>query len=232
MRTLLLCFLLSRASVVVGLASERRPWDAIRFVQQSSKFVPLPFVSRNLGTVDVAIGDVLYIPEGIVSTVSPFTMAPLDDVVMGGASSSTFESKTGTWTGTVTDANNGGFIGIRSTPPFCWNMKRCNGLEWTIKLYGTTKTKRFKFVLRDTNEFNGITWTTSVSVKPGTNKVRIMFNKQIPALFAQTISDKTFRKTNVCAVQVAYSKFEYNGALNSEFELGEIRLQLLSLRAI
>ena len=45
-----------------------------------------------------------------------FTFAPLDDVVMGGVSSSTFSSATGKWTGIVSESNSGGFIGIRSTP--------------------------------------------------------------------------------------------------------------------
>jgi hypothetical protein len=48
--------------------------------------------------------------------------ASSDDVVMGGTSSSTFDSNTGIWTGTVTTVDSyGGFIGIRSVPGFLWN---------------------------------------------------------------------------------------------------------------
>lgn len=215
--------------IVSGFAAERKPWDAIRFVQQSIKFVTVPFVSGNTSSRNVKKGDVLWKVEDNLR--NSFTMAPLDDVVMGGASSSTFESKTGIWSGSVTDANNGGFIGIRSTPAFQWNIQSCRGLEWKIKSYQPSLT-RVKFVLRDSTEFNGITWTTSVNVQPGMNSVRMLFDKQVPALFAKTIPDQTFRKENVCAVQVAYSKFEYDGKLNPKFELGDVRLQLLELRAI
>jgi hypothetical protein len=151
---------------------------------------------------------------------------------MGGASASTFDTSSGIWSGTVTDANSGGFIGLRSSPSLAWNMRTCKGLEWKVKLNSPVKqVRRFKFVLRDSTDFNGITWTTSVDLKPGVNTVRIDFAKQVPALFARTVTCKTFQKETVAGVQIAYSKFEYDGALNPKFTLGNIELQLLELRA-
>ena len=151
---------------------------------------------------------------------------------MGGASSSSFDSSDGIWKGTCTDANNGGFIGLRSTPSQSWNMRTCKGLAWKIKLNSSDKkARRYKFVLRDSTEFNGITWTTIAELKPGVNTVRIDFAKQVPALLARTVPGKTFQKESVNAVQIAYSKFEYDGALNPNFALGDIELQLLELRA-
>jgi len=212
-----------------GFAAERRPWEALRFLQQSSKFVSLPFLGGTAEEKSVRAGETLW-TAGDAS--NSFTMAPLDDVVMGGASASTFDSNTGTWSGTVTDANNGGFIGIRSTPGFQWDCTSCKGLEWKLKLGGEAKgVKRFKFVLRDSSEFNGITWTTSVDLKPGMNTVKMPFDKQVPALFARTVPDQTFQKDNVVAVQVSFSKFEYDGDMNPKFSLGDIKLQLLELRA-
>jgi hypothetical protein len=91
--------------------TEQRQRKILRFVQQSSKFVQFPFLgrstTRNVQTVRKKSGS---------TSSSTFTMALLDDVVRGGASASTFDDTTGTWSGMVTDANNGGFIGIRSTP--------------------------------------------------------------------------------------------------------------------
>lgn len=227
---------------VSGLATtERKPWNVFRFVQQSSKFVSLPFVSNNSNSKsqlpNVKVGDILWkvLPSNgnINDEKSSFTMGPLDDVVMGGASSSTFDSNTGIWSGTVTDANNGGFIGIRSFPTLQWNMEKCNGLQWKVRSYKTS-TVSIKFVLRDTTDFNGITWTTIASIVPGINTIKIQFNKQIPALFAKTILDQQglFRKNNICAVQLAYSKFDIDGKLNSKFQMGDFSLQLLELKAI
>jgi outer membrane lipoprotein SlyB len=228
--------------------SSRRPWEVFRFLKQSSQFVTVPFVPRStkMDQRTIRPGDVLWRAVGSSSSgnnsrdenKNVFTMGPLDDVVMGGASSSTFDGATGTWSGSVTDANNGGFIGIRSTPGFEWDMTKCKGLEWKVRLVEPSSSsqqqqqRRFKFVVRDSAEFNGITWTTSKDLNPtGVNTVRIDFNQQIPALFAKTVPNQTFKKNNVVAVQIAYSKFEYDGKLNPKFSLGDMRLQLLELRA-
>jgi Complex I intermediate-associated protein 30 (CIA30) len=219
---------------VSALASTKKPWDIVRFVQQSSTFVSLPFVNSkgNNEPRKVQVGDVLWkVPNGNTNDEYSFSMGPLDDVVMGGASSSSFDRNTGIWRGSVTDANNGGFIGIRSFPTLQYNMEKCNGIQWKLRSY-QTKAIRLKFVLRDTTDFNGITWTTIANVEPGINTIKIQFNKQVPALFARTVPDQVFRKTSVCAVQMAYSKFEYDGKLNPKFQLGDFSLQLLELRAI
>lgn len=220
------CLIATLPPFALGFAAERKPWDGFRFLQQSSKFVTLPFAPKQQKTVSP--NSVLWRAGDTAS--NSFDMAPLDDVVMGGASASTFDGNTGTWSGTVTDANSGGFIGIRSSPAFVWDMQTCKGLEWKVKLIAPSA-GRFKFVLRDSTDFNGITWTTSVDLKSGMNTVKIDFDKQIPALFARTVPNQTFRKNNVVGVQVSYSKFEYDGDLNPNFALGDVKLQLLELRA-
>jgi hypothetical protein len=192
-----------------------KPWNFFQFAQQSSKFVTLPFTSFKKQTVQP--GDSL--------TVS---MSPLDDVVMGGASSSSFDASTGTWSGQVTDDNNGGFVGIRSLPKEVWDMTHCQGLVWTVR---SKTTGRFKFIARDSSDFNGITWSTSCNVEPGMNRVFVDFQKQIPALLARTVPTVTFDKGNVVGVQIAYSKFEYDGELNPYFKVGPVHLQLMELRA-
>jgi outer membrane protein assembly factor BamB len=59
-------------------------------------------------------GEILWTPTSSSSSSSSSLLrfAPLDDVVMGGASYSTIDNNTGIWCGYVTDANNGGFVGI------------------------------------------------------------------------------------------------------------------------
>jgi hypothetical protein len=215
---------------------ERLPWDAMRFMKQSSKFVSInPFSRKQQLTVQP--GDLLWSPSS-----QQFALSPLDDLVMGGASSSSFDNNTGKWKGVVTDANNGGFIGVRSTPSFEWNMESCNGIELKVKT--SLERRRFKVVLRDSTDFNGVCWTTSIDVGKGNNNiiklfrndsgvttVKIPFRSQIPTIFARTVPDQTFRKDNVVGVQLAYSKFEYDGDLNPNFCLGAVDLEILEMRA-
>lgn len=274
-----------RVTPTAGLAMEQRPstikrqpWEFGRFVRQSSKFVNLPFLSSSgstsaSGTVIVP-GTVVWQPSAasgaatvIPTSVPPFSFGPLDDVVMGGASSSTFDNDSGLWKGSVTDANNGGFIGIRSFPAFKWDMTGCQGIELKLRQRGEAD-QRFKVVLRDSTDFNGVCWTTSVNVrgnggsiagsipsymklfrpndssdtttnasktmpsKPTTTTVRIPFDKQIPTLFAKTVTGATtFQKDSIVGVQLAYSKFEYDGGLNPKFTVGDIQLEILEIKA-
>jgi hypothetical protein len=212
------------------MSDERQPWNVFRFAQQSSRFVtlPPPFSSNNSSTKKIQPGDVLWKPSNIRNNFFP-TFAPLDDVVMGGASSSQFNDATGKWTGTVTDANNGGFVGIRTTPNVLLDMSECRGIE--IKLY-SKKQQRIKVALRDSTAFNGIVWSTSVDVTNNGRPIKVPFDKQVPTLFARIDNTaKPFQKDNVTAMQLVYSKFEYEGALNPKFVPGEVDLQVEEIRA-
>lgn len=218
-------------------SSERQPWEPLRFVQQSSKFVSMnPFANKKERVVQP--GDVLWTPS---SSDNAFQFA---DVVMGGVSSSMFDSDTGLWKGSVTDANSGGFIGIRSTPAFAWNMEQCTGIQ--VKLKTTSpNTQRYKFITRDSTDFNGVSWTTSIDVKgtdgpmklftspekSGVTTIKIPFDKQVPTIFAKTVPDQTFQKDNIVGLQLTYSKFEYDGDLNPNFSLGDMELQILEITA-
>ena len=174
------------------------------------------FVSPCLLLLTIS-GDVIWCPGSTESNF--FRFSPLDDVVMGGASESTFDNNTGIWKGTVTSVNNGGFVGIRSNPfaqPL--DMESCTGLE--IKLRGGDG-KRFKGTVRDSTDFNGICWTTSFDTGSSfsplnlwnggdqsgiVGTVKLPFNKQIPTIFARTVPDQVFRSDNVQGIQFAYSK--------------------------
>jgi len=189
--------------------------------------VSLPFAPSSTASSKISPGDTLW-EAGVKS--NPFTFGPLDDVVMGGASSSTFDEATGLWKGTVTTANNGGFIGIRSTP-FKNNLdlSQCKGVEIEII---APKGQRIKGMLRDNTEFNGPTWCTTFNVsKNGVMKVRLPFDKLIATKFARTMEGEVFQKNNVAGVQLVYSKFEYDGKLNPTFAVGDFSLQLVSVKA-
>ena len=161
-----------------------------------------------------------------------FQFSPLDDVVMGGVSSSSFDNRQGVWKGQVTDENNGGFIGIRSTPSVKYDMRNCKGIQVKVKVLSGSKDKRFKLVTRDSTDFNGITWATSVDAKPGRETTwKIPFNQQKATLFAKTVPNQIFDKSQVAGFQITFSKFEYEGNLNPKFEVGDVELQVQEIRA-
>lgn len=215
--------------------AERQPWDAFRFIRQSARFVRPPNPFRTSGAAQVVQpGDVIWSAGDVDcgATIGPkMTWAPLDDVVMGGVSSSEFDNNTGMWGGTVSSTNNGGFVGIRTTPfdpPL--DMTGCKGVE--LRLRGGDA-KRFKAVVRDSTDFNGVCWTSSFDAPRNRNggTVRLSFDKQVPTIFANTVEGKTFMANNVVGFQLAYSKFEYDGGLNPKFALGDFSLQLVEVKA-
>ena len=190
----------------------REPWDFVRFVRQSSKFVSLPKPPTQPTKIEP--GDELWSP----SSSSSFSWGPLDDVVMGGVSSSTFNNKDGKWSGFVTDKNSGGFIGIRTTPfQKALDMSSCTGIEFTLKGVGN---RQFKAVVRDSKDFNGVCWTGtfggaskwglwSNSDNNGAGKqtkIKIPFKTLVPTIFAKTVPDQVLVKDNIVGFQLVYSK--------------------------
>ncbi len=207
-------------------------WDFFRGINQSLKFVSLPKLGKT-SSVKIQPGDIIWdksaSSQGSAQN-NPFAFAPLDDVVMGGVSSSTFVD--GKWTGTVSESNSGGFIGIRSTPfPSPLDMSECKGVEFKIR---GGKNKVFKAVLRDSTDFNGICWASTFGeqfrISDGLS-VKIPFESMIPTIFARTVPDQTLNKSNVVGFQLVYSKFLYDGELNPKFELGDFDLEVLEIKA-
>ncbi|KAL7430802.1 hypothetical protein ACHAXM_002371 [Skeletonema potamos] len=214
-----------QSNTSLAATDERKPWELFRFISQSSKFFTLP--SLPFAKSPVKTGETIW-AAGYPNNF--FNFAPLDDVVMGGASSSNIDNNTGMWTGKVTDANNGGFVGVRSTPfqggSLSLDLCECKGIEIRFR---RGNGKRFKFVVRDSTEFNGICWTTSFDAKEN-GTVRIPFSGQAPTIFAKTISGATFKVSEVVGLQFAYSKFEYDGKLNENFDVGDFALQIVELK--
>lgn len=237
---------LSRSEVEsISNGNERRPWDMMRFLKQSSNFIslPLPF-GKSEAPQTIEPRDILWEP----SVYASFQWAPLDDIVMGGVSSSTVDNVSGLWSGEVSEANSGGFVGIR-TKPFSYplDMSQCSGIEFELE--GSTG-RRIKAIVRDSTDFNGICWTSSFDIESSVDKtdffrsifskesnlddkivVRVPFNEMIPTIFARTVPDQTLQKNNIVGFQLAYSKFEYDGGLNPNFTLGQFSLKISQIRA-
>jgi hypothetical protein len=156
----------------------------------------------------------------------------LDDVVMGGVSSSGLQllPSSALFTGNVSTANSGGFASIRTKnlqPAI--NLSTYSGIELRVKGDGN----RYKFFLRSDDRWDGIGYAHSFNTTPGEwITVKIPFDSLIPVLRAKTISDAAPINTNqIYSFQLMLSKFEYDGQLNPHFQPGEFRLEVETMSA-
>ncbi|KAM0944657.1 putative complex I intermediate-associated protein 30 [Dioscorea sansibarensis] len=164
----------------------------------------------------------------------------LDDVVMGGASESTFQidptgGENGGPTGLfkvcfVSTANNGGFTSIRTknfTVPE--DLSAYDGIEMRVKGDG----HRYKLIVRTSADWDTLGYTASFdTTQDQWQSINIPFSSLRPVFRARTVFDAPpFDPTKIFSLQLMYSKFEYDGKLNPTFVEGEFQLPLSSIRA-
>ena len=218
---------------LASLAMAQQPWDLRRFAKTAFFFnspeevlkrVPLP--GRRAPTLGVD-GELF---SSTAARPSLLQFGPLDDVVMGGVSESTFTTD-GVFSGVVSTDNNGGFAGCRSkalSPPLQLSSK--SGLKMRVR--GDSALRRYKAIVRDSYDWNGIAWSQSFDVPPAEwCDVDLPFDQFVPTLFARTVpGGATVDKSQIHTVQLTYSKFEYDSALNPNFEAGPFELQIENIR--
>lgn len=151
----------------------------------------------------------------------------LDDVVMGGVSQSSIrlESDGAVFSGTVSTANSGGFVSVRTRnfePPL--DLAEAEGVELCVKGDGD----RYKLLLRSESGWDSLAYSYSFDTIPDTQMlIRVPFAKLIPVFRAKTVKDaRPFDSSRVYAFQLMLSKFEYDGALNPHFSPGLFQLQV------
>jgi uncharacterized protein YbjT (DUF2867 family) len=162
----------------------------------------------------------------------------LDDVVMGGVSSSSLQidrtggeqgMPTGVFKGTVSIANNGGFASIR-----CKNfepvedLSAYEGLELRVKGDG----HRFKLIVRTSTDWDAVGYTCGFNTTKGEwQTIRLPFSSFVPVFRARTVKDAApFNTANIASLQILYSKFESDGELNPKFEAGPFELPISSIK--
>jgi hypothetical protein len=230
-------------AVIVSAANKsvRQRWELGRFLRTANFYgaltpkIALPFLTRKSSKSKlVSPGDVLWNSlKDDGKCQSDFIWGPLDDVVMGGVSKSDLnpgEAFKGLWSGFTSSANNGGFAGIRTktfNPPL--DLGGCKGIR--VKLMGDGQ--RYKMILRDDDDWNGIAWSHSFdTVKGRSIDISIPFEKFSPTRFARRVPMVVpFRKNSLAGVQLTLSKFEYEGDLNPKFVEGPFSVKLESLQA-
>jgi hypothetical protein len=222
------------AQAKVEDASEvKRSWDIGRFAKTAGEFGylkppnPIKVINGMMGSSTAMTGRPIAREEIIYSAViNPLKLVfrPLDDVVMGGSSKSSFDDTTGLWSGEVI-TEGAGFVGIRTRPfepPL--DLSRCNGLRLKVKGQG----QRFKLIVRDDDQFNGIAWSYSFDTNPWFDTdVKIPLEAFVPTKFARVVEPKpTLNVATISALQITYSKFEYGDKLNPKFKAGDFKLVL------
>ena len=60
--------------------------------------------------------------------------------------------------------------------------------------------------------------------------VRIPYDSLVPTIFARTVPNVEIDLTNIVGLQLALSKFEYDGELNPLFSQGAFELDVLEVR--
>jgi uncharacterized protein YbjT (DUF2867 family) len=156
----------------------------------------------------------------------------LDDVVMGGVSSSNIQitENKAVFAGNVSTANSGGFASVRTKnfdPPF--NLSGYTGVELRVKGDG----QRYKIFLRPDATWDGLGYSYSFDTVADTwINIRIPFAELTPVFRAKTVKDAPLLDASkISSFQLMLSKFEYDGALNPKFTPGSFSLQVEWIKA-
>ena len=99
---------------------------------------------------------------------------------------------------------------------------------------------RYKFILRDSTDFNGVCYTASFDVGTGgralsrlldggVESIKVPFDSLVPTIFARTVPDAVIDLRNIVSVQFALSKFEYDGGLSPLFREGSFMLDIVDV---
>lgn len=225
----------TRMLLVVGMLAAvqgmAQPWDLRRFAKTAFFFNKPEDVVRRLVPGQRAR---LVQGDGILWSAQNQMMqwGPLDDVVMGGVSESSFviAGGIGTFSGAVSTDNNGGFCGCRTkaiTPAL--ELGGYKALRLRVRGDG----RRYKFIVRDSYAWNGIAW--SQSFEPAAAEwqdVDLPFDRFLPTIFAKRVPGAQLNKNAICTLQITYSKFEYDDQLNPAFGAGPFELCVESIGVV
>jgi hypothetical protein len=214
----------------------RQPWNVGRFMQTLAYFEALPIVSwfqKMLPAFTPPAPPQLQ--AGLIFDFRQLadldsTWGVLDDVVMGGASASSFQAEAGAalFSGIVTTANSGGFASVRTRnfePPL--DLSAQGGVELQVKGDG----QRYKFLMRDQDSWDSVAYAYSFDTEADQwQTVRIPFTEMTAVFRAKTVPDAPpINQGRIRSLQLMLSKFEYDGELNPNFQPGKFKLYVQSI---
>ncbi len=226
------------------------PWNLGRFICTLAFFETVPFLG-NVGWIRQAItGEARqpiaqnHPPENAMSSelcIFNFSQpsadllkvwGALDDVVMGGVSESQLQITAGAarFTGNVSIANSGGFASVRTRnfqPPL--DLSSYAGIALRVRGDG----KRYKFLIRTDDRWDGVGYAYSFDTTPETwLTIKIPFSQVTAVSRAKTVPNApAITPSQIYSFQLMLSKFEYDGALNPQFAPGRFDLEIESICA-
>lgn len=221
------------------MTESNRFWDVGRFWQTLDFFDAIPIVSELKKMFSVPDtpqpfqlqGDILF--DFAQNTFEQVQLwGSLDDVVMGGVSSSAFRPQAdhALFTGEVSTGNSGGFVSVRTRnfdPPI--DLSDYTGIALQIKGDG----QRYKFFLRDKDGWDALAYGYSFDTRADEwITVEIPFSELIAVFRAKTQADApAFEPSSLRSLQLMLSKFEYDRALNPHFKTGPFCLRVRGISA-
>lgn len=159
------------------------------------------------------------------------TWGVVDDVVMGGVSQSGIRlmDNKAIFSGNISTENNGGFASVRTRniePPL--DLSDYEGIELKV----TGDGKRYKFILRSEDKWDGVGYSHSFdTIYDFPTTVKIPFQDLIPVFRAKTVEEASLNTEKIYSMQLMLSKFEYDGELNPKFEAGSFKLEVEHIKA-
>jgi len=173
--------------------------------------------------------------------------APLDDVVMGGASESCFvvsaQEKNldprddenepracGVFSGNVTTANSGGFASVR-TKNYDPKLDLSMYDGFSLHLFGNGL--RYKFIVRTEPGWDSVAYCLSFdTVADQWQTVKLPFRDFAPVFRANTVKNgPSMDAGSIFSMQLMLSKFEYDNQLNPSFRAGRFSVPIADIRS-
>jgi len=157
----------------------------------------------------------------------------LDDVVMGGVSSSNFIllEKSALFAGNVSTANSGGFVSLR-TRNFepALDLSAFTSMSLQVKGDG----QRYKFFLRDSTGWDSLAYSFAFDTTENAwLTITIPFCQFTPVYRARSVGNAPKLNTQaIRSMQLMLSKFEVDGALNPSFRAGKFALEIAQISAV
>jgi Complex I intermediate-associated protein 30 (CIA30) len=246
LRAALKYLLISRAGFfefAFVMSQPRQNWDLGRFVQTLNYFEAIPVVNwiqamfqpsvpLTPPPIQAQAGEQVLFQFPLITDLSP-TWGAVDDVVMGGVSDSRIvRSPEGAWfTGTVSTANSGGFVSVRTRnfePPLDLSGFR------TVRLKVKGDGQRYKFFLRSEAGWDTVAFAYSFDTVAGQwISVDIPLAAMRGVVRARTLPENIkLDQRLVRSMQLMLSKFEYDRELNPAFQAGPFSLHVESIVAV
>jgi len=210
-------------------------WNLKRFVDTLNFYGALPIANLFQKTPSVTIpmtGHMIFDftqPQPHYAEV----WGSLDDVVMGGVSSSNFIllDQSALFAGNVSTENSGGFVSVR-TRNFepALDLSGFTSISLQIKGDG----QRYKFFLRDGTGWDSLAHSFAFDTAPNTwLTITVPFSQFIPVFRARSVSNAPkLNPKAIRSLQLMLSKFEVDGQLNPRFQAGKFALEIAQISAV